>query len=629
MRLVSILMVSLTLTSCKLKSLKPFIEYDELVSPKTGQRQYAEGLDVEIDAVMKKRRELMEAAGKSILTRNAVALATTSTAMAATFLAITSGSRASKDFITGTGVATAGILGLGTFFGDDWKRGVYLEGARALGCSLLAMRPLMIPNDEYDEFEAARQHLTKNLTSLEANLEEIQNLIHKSSSSNQDVVQFAHLEMNAGQRLLRRARDVADGGRRLRAELRQARLKLRLTAADIIDDINKEIDRNEPDFSTITRILDRVSALQGQTSPVPQTGTPTDAFSSSGLQGTEVHSLLKSAINKMNQTSVDIVNYMSKVSDYVNQVSEDQAVVGSIDNCRFNSTIAQLEISPKDTAVTLTAGKPGHRFSVFGGTGAPRVYLNGTDFGDTVTVTPAGFSPDSYDYILQANESAPAGRAEVLILDASGSRQKRIDVTALAKPTESVTPASSSDDAAANNSSQSASSYEQKLEEYEVMLVQLAVGLGVYDDRSFHRIGPKTRKGIKNYWETSNGELKRPKGVEETQLTQTLFEHMKEKLATQDPAFPLDPAKDRFHKPLNQIEDDLSEDNFRTIRTKLRDSVDQLPGTGKFDKELRGAILAYQRENKLPRSGFFDCDLADKLLEVTPDSIPTCHGDRK
>lgn len=142
------------------------------------------------------RQRYYKSVGEQSKLKNGVSLSLVPLSAAALFLGITSETGASRDAIAGLGIGGAALFAAGTLAHNATYQQIYLAGSRAVGCAVVAARPLLVKREDYKVLQDALAAL------------------RTGDGSISDVEKEIHAVRLAAKKLREVAGNAAAGGRR-------------------------------------------------------------------------------------------------------------------------------------------------------------------------------------------------------------------------------------------------------------------------------------------------------------------------------------------------------------------------------------------------------------------------------
>jgi hypothetical protein len=282
---------------------------------------------------------------------------------------------------------------------------VYISGADAIGCAIVAQRPLLMLAEDYNELNDEIVRLAKALAALRA----------FSSANAQDwpfVATNPTYSAAAVSQLDTWAAGVLRSGRTLRREIDSAGFALRERVIGIVAAVDREIVKTDPDPRGITELISGLGTSTNALIPGLLT-KPAPKVESNKLTG---------AGNK--QKGDQLIGLVEEVRAAASALSLrlDEAVTladvtEKADACHPAEAQSNLRILPQEVGVVEVNADSTRTYTILGGAGIPRTGLAGDFPPDTVKVdTP--LTNGVVQVVVKFDKKA-TGNAQLVVTDGS------------------------------------------------------------------------------------------------------------------------------------------------------------------------------------------------------------------
>lgn len=382
----------------------------------------------------------------------------------ALYKGVTPSTAATNNMLAKAGIGGAALYGWGNYALSTDRQMIYLAGNDALGCTIAAMRPYLFTKSEFGELptpEAAtflgeRQRLDGAIPAAKKAIEEYENkYLGISSGSRKDDLAQARTDLSSAQEVLSKAN-------RLKADAEMAGAKLRLAAQNIQNQVIIELVKAQPDLASITGItrglLDSAPQFVGGRT-FKMLGTDTSAGAQSKMFSEEQ----KSQETKDWQTVVasmqDVAEASRALSARLNDRAELSKSVAALETCKFQGPASDFRIAPDIQEIELSGGQSAS-FSIYGGSGIPRVSLTGVfvkDNKDDVAVVKTQADGGIFQAMVTIKPNPGVGNDLHLdFTDGSGRAKRKVDL----KIRTAEKPTSANSDTAAASCKPQSSQYD-------------------------------------------------------------------------------------------------------------------------------------------------------------------------
>lgn len=574
-----------------------------------GSAKFAGRLANAIDVANAQRLTYIEAARQQSVTRQIGAVALTGMSAAALFLGITSDSRASRDFITGAGIAGAGMLALDSFVLSRPRQALHLRAAAAIDCAVLSMRPYLIPESNFDQFKRDIESAASNVAALGAQID-------RAASAAEALYKFDATNLSAASataaidkaRSTRGEFDLAlRNAATFRANVETADAALIGNVRQIVSTVNIEAEKTEPELASLQTSLTALPNLAAGV--VPGGNYTLKAKPKGSLQSTNDNDSLRAnlilqmeeeldeqlrALNTLLATTQSSVEKLRPVLE--NYEALRTQVTGSISDCRPAGVVLAFSVSPDISELTVQPGKS-YDFSVHVDSGVPRAALAGATMADTridillsngvyLVRLVVGASASGENTLLFGDGSDPARKSILIKVGTSPDPQTATTVTGETSHKEANSEVALLE---IDTKDLSSRTVEQTM--------TLQAGLNAWASGETPPpvaelcvdgiVGDQTREAISAYRKHFA-----------LQVDDSAWIHLSQGLVGRAlPAADRDAAAVR-NEPISSAEKAMSDVEVKAMQAGL-----SIPQTEKFDLATRNAIVALQTASELPVTG--------------------------
>ncbi|HYF86452.1 hypothetical protein [Azospirillum sp.] len=360
-------------------------------------------LPAAIEAADAQRLAYLNAAAQYSALRNTTPLLAGALGATALFLGVTD--TGSKTLAQGLGLGSVATLSGAAYYDNHPRQMVYISAAEAIGCLILAQRPLLMTQSDKADLDNG----IENLRAALAELDSITPLYGQDDPSSQ------HIERIRGGAVANLEKAV-----KLRVALDTAGVVLRSHVLDVVGAADREIAKTDPNPAAVTTVLSGLVPGAGATFP----GTAFDVFRG-GFTGRSSANTpgLPDSLRRVAQAA-------SRLGVHVERASAAAAIVKEMKACQPPRAEGELRIVPNEATVVM---KPTDRrvYTVSGGTGLPQASIIGTyDAGTTAADTT--LQNGVVTVVLTTRNANSAHQPILFISDAAGrtTREIRIQVQA-------------------------------------------------------------------------------------------------------------------------------------------------------------------------------------------------------
>lgn len=423
------------------------------------------------------RRNYLGAVNQYAYARSGLALTIIPLTAWGVYRGVTS-SGGATDALAATAIGAAGGYAVGNQLLVGRRELVYLAGAEAIGCSILAMRPYLVDAGDAQTYFIRPLHtLGKELPVAVDTLAQFKR--------NHAGLKVAEVEV-AEARLSALNATLAEG-RAFNGELDSAAVVLIEKARTIQSRVSTEIVKTQPDLASILTAATALSGLAGQfTGGKLTAGTAASAKAEStegkvpdlqiekdrAAQAAEAWSDVSSKITGAAQKGAAVEGFLVGRRALVR-------AAGSVEACNFAAPKSDFSVEPDIAELQLNAGGSA-TFTVSGGSGMPRASVVGTSsvaVRELVVVTPI-LSGGSLQFTVErgSSQAAEGDDLRLLFVDGSGRQTKSIKL-GLGKP--APPPGAAPADAPTAAGGQAMTAEERGLQNSPSKFADMLAGLGL------------------------------------------------------------------------------------------------------------------------------------------------------
>jgi hypothetical protein len=220
----------------------------EKVTPGEG---YYGDLPGAIDYANAMRSAYYDAVGDQEKLRSGLALTLIPIAATALYLGLTHGS---TDAVAGLATGGAAAYGLGTFFLNEPRERVYLQGSLTLGCAIIRSGPYLVKTREYNAMIASIDELATALAKLRSAISQVE------AQSPHDAASIA--AVGDGKAVASDGEQALTEARALIGRIDAAGPVLLVVVDNIRDQVSLQITKTEPDLAAIRSIATNLGSSE-------------------------------------------------------------------------------------------------------------------------------------------------------------------------------------------------------------------------------------------------------------------------------------------------------------------------------------------------------------------------------
>lgn len=406
----------------------------------------------------------LKAAGNQQRFRNGMALAGL-TAAAATLYYGLQGRDIFKDRVLRLGTLGAATYATGTYFTSSPRQQVYLHGATAMSCAIIAAAPFLVPKGAADE--------------LGKDLDDLAKALAAARETYKDSTATGFLDA------LSDAENVYRDGRLMQGNLQRSGLVLRSRIELLANEVNQQALAQLPDLGSMYALASSLSGF-AQTFGSARLTTPSErgATASSG-GGVEAARAPEPDVTALK----DATRAVRKHLEFANAAAETFDQVAA---CSPEIVATAFVVEPTSTAVTLEKGKT-FQFLVTDASGHPSAKLTGASV-EKVGLEPVQAVEETrtkYRVIIKGLDATGQKGPELVIRQANGVHVKTVAIMVSAPPAPADTAARKTDGPTTARNAIETALLKDPL---RILAVQCVVGA-----KPDCLMGTKTREAIKRH----------------------------------------------------------------------------------------------------------------------------------
>jgi hypothetical protein len=420
-RIAAIAAIAVLLPSCAV--LNPHVDARKLDEFYAASENKFEGnLSGAVRAADELRHNYLGAVGQYAYARNGLVLTVIPLTAWGLYRGVTSSGGATEALAV-AGIGAAGGYAVGSQLLSGQRELIYLAGAEAIGCSILAMRPYLVLSVD------AQNSLIEPARKLKNEIEEIEKQLAQLTDHQ---VKSNFTKVNAW---LASKRKTLIAAYAFKGELDSAAVLLIEKARTIQSRVSTEIVKSQPDLASILTAASALPGLAGQfggsklaadaLQRTDDSSTITTAHLLQNGLGSQIDSSKKSDIEK---AMVSANEAASRIEQFLAERLALSRVVGSIDACKFAGPKSDFAVEP-DIAEIELSGEQRVIFNISGGTGIPRVSVVGTassDVSQLVTIDTRVIGGNVQVVVKRGNGDANNDDLRLVFSDGSGQQRKSI-----------------------------------------------------------------------------------------------------------------------------------------------------------------------------------------------------------
>lgn len=445
-------LIALAVSGC---ALNPYVHLPspEADSSKIGNSLYGE-LPQAIDRANSYRDAYYKAAAEQSVLKNSIGLSIIPLSASALYLGFASS--ANSELAAGLGLGAAGLFGLGNFLYSAPRQAVYLHGARAVTCVVLATRPLLTTKTEYDALSSNLEQLGKTLPMVVTAMDDVESGI--TAVGDAAATADAVTQLGIARALVGDAGRARDAGSLLRAEYDRAGITLNEHLEMVAARVNEEVQKTEPDLSSIATIAGSLGSWAGTFGSVPAMVAATESPAKKSVSPADVgngvpqqaavdsqaEKDLAQALQKLATESSKLADATRAVSAHVSASQQLAAKSGDVSACSIAAADSGFSMVPDVSSIDLPAG-----------TSASFIITDNTGIPQNVVLTPANSavrlntSPNGGVLVANvvADGSATTAAYMLYVRDSTRRQSRYVTVNVKARPAAApaVTTAAAAD----------------------------------------------------------------------------------------------------------------------------------------------------------------------------------------
>lgn len=424
------------------------------------------------------RLAYLRAASNQQTFRNGVALTGLAAATATLYYGL-SGRDVFKDRVLRLGTLGAASYATGTYFSSSPRQQVYLHGATAMSCAVIAAAPLMVP---------------KGATALGNDLSRLADALASDSKRSRDVTASAEMldAIAAGENAYRE-------GSIMRANLLHSGFVLHARIEMLANEVNKQVLAQQPDLNSLYALAGALSGFaQGFGSGRLTAPAAAAAPAAAGV--------IPAALDAPDdgEPSWELLDATAAVQRHLQFASIAAHSFDEVGACSPDGIADNFKVEPGDTTVSVEAGKT-FDFLVTDERGHPSAKLTGDNVAK-VELRPVQSSEDSnskYKVVIKGLEATGSKGPTLLLRESSGVKVVAVTVLVSAAAAPANAAAGVAPAALAKIGPVTPRAGEDASFLYDPLRI-LAVQCTVGAEKPDCIMGRKTREAIKAYKEKLN-----------------------------------------------------------------------------------------------------------------------------
>jgi hypothetical protein len=276
----------------------------------------------------------------------------------------------------------------GSFFTSSPRQQVYLDGATAMSCAMIAAAPAMVPKSE-------KATLQQDLNTLQDKLRDINGAALATSD---------HLVLQA----------ISDGESTLQSG---TEMLVHLTTSGIVLRARIEVLANEVNHQTLAQLpdLNSLYSLAGSMSTFAQTFGSQRLTSTATKSGATASSL---GGGKPSPGLIALQNATDQVKKHLKFAGIAAQTFSEVAACSPDGIVDSFSVGPLDTTVTVEKGKT-YSFTVKDKRGHPKAKLSGAN-ADKVELQPVQIQADDYLVVVKGIDATGTSGPSLLISESNG-----------------------------------------------------------------------------------------------------------------------------------------------------------------------------------------------------------------
>ncbi len=456
---------------------------------------FAGDLAQAMEDVAEQRKDYLWYADQHSILRNVAPLGVAGLVASSLFLSITG--HGSTEIFAILGGSSAALAGGTAFYTSKPRQELYYRAAQGLGCLMIAYRPLLVPQSEYDVVGSEIAILQERIESVRAAIGQAE------GTTGLDGEELAAITL--AKRDLERALGIVAKGQGYKRSVETSGFMLRQQAQALVEAVDIEIVKSEPDPSSITLFADSLkpatSRFVAAFGPASAQGTGIGLQSESVNQQEQVIDKLQQAVILMNQQADRVVPFLDEAAGL-------DALIAEAKECEAPTLPGErLDVYPSDDVVSVS-GETTLNYRIFAD-GIPNALVakgasDQIERTGNIEIVNGAYSAEF------KVKSGFKGPATIIFTTQTGRTTKSIEVvktgTTQTPPKPNNGPQTGGNETGTNtpatgggeSSKIELTEFEQKLEPHQVRFVQREIGFTDTSELD-GEIGPKTRKKAQDF----------------------------------------------------------------------------------------------------------------------------------
>lgn len=352
----------------------------------------------------------LKAAGNQQRFRNGMALAGL-TAAAATLYYGLQGREIFKDRVLRLGTLGAATYATGTYLTSSPRQQVYLHGATAMSCAIIAAAPFLVPKGAADE--------------LRKDLDDLADALTAARKTNQDSTAPGFLDAISD------AENTYRDGLVMQGNLQRSGLVLRSRIELLANEVNQQALAQLPDLGSMYALAGAMSGYAQTFGSARLTTPPVDAAKAApsiSSRGTKATAPPEPDVTALK----DATRAVRKHLEFANAAAE---TFDNVAACNPEIVATAFVIEPNSTAVTLEKGKT-FQFLVTDASGHPSAKLTGASV-EKVGLEPVQAVEETktkYRVVIKGLDATGQKGPELVIRQSNGVHVKTVSIMVSAPP---------------------------------------------------------------------------------------------------------------------------------------------------------------------------------------------------
>ncbi|MEO3429508.1 hypothetical protein AAFN88_11655 [Pelagibius sp. CAU 1746] len=369
--------------------------------------------------------------------KSATALALIPISAAALYLGITSTSGASRDVITGLGIGGASLFTAANYLSAPTANQIYLAGSKAMGCVVLAARPLLVEEKVFEHLETSLDTIRKQIPVVQAHIRGLKVARQARMKMLANETEFlAQLEavLSEAEAGIDAAQEALRKGNAYRAQIITAHLTINTVVRNVRDEVSLQLDAQLPTLQSLAQVVSGIGSLAPQISQTSRFAPLRQDFIEGKPKGLDqslrdpeiktAKEALKDKAGKLEDEVDKLAEAVAAIADILNDADALEAVLSTINACSVERVPGTFEVEPADPEIEILAGET-ITFSAIGGSGNYGANLSGPAASGLSLKRELPEEGFGMSFLLTAKSNAEPGEAKIVVRDSSlGNRHE-------------------------------------------------------------------------------------------------------------------------------------------------------------------------------------------------------------